>query len=275
MSFWSRAVRNAAKIIPHVASIASGKGQSSVDLKRVQVTNPLDTPSFPFTPPSGNRLLPTTSVLDSSSCYLNLAGQSLEPAGRHQTQLETPESENDMAGSSRADATQAKPAQDATLHDRLGCVLEYAKRAGFDSFDDLASRYYTADFEDSSGLSNEQRLSRMRRLPAFLVAIHDSSSNWAKFERQAYQDEILKSAESILSAECSMFSHSRALKDELIRLGRSVQEPSSSTTVNNHNEGLLPGLNTTIKNVLQDKVKLLFLLHVVPSLAQSSFVDVY
>lgn len=274
MSFWSRALRNAAKIPPHVASTASGKVQSSVHLKHVQVTNPLDPPSFPFTSPSGNRLLPTTSVPDSSSCYLNPANQPLAAAGRHQTQLETPESENDMAGSPRADATQAKPAKDATLHDRLGCVLEYAKHAGFDSFDDLASRYYTDDFEDSSSLSNEQRLSRMRRLPAFLVAIHDSSSNWAKCERQAYQDEILKSAESILSAECSMFSHSRALKDELIRLDRSVQELNSSTLVNNHHERLLPGLHTTIKNVLQDQVKLPFLLHVVLSVEQSSFVDV-
>ena len=232
--------------------------QSDLDPKHMRVTGPQDAPGFPFTPLSMNRSLQTTEGLESStpSPSLKLANKpSVTPAGRNQTRLETPDSS--MAASPRTEDTHARPSKDAALHDRFRYVLDCAKNVGFDSFDALVSRYYTADFEDSSGLSNEQRLSRMRRLPGFLAAVHDSSTGWTQWEKKGYQDEILKSAESILSAECSKFSQSGALEDELVRIDRSDQDQRSYTTLRNHDdERSLPGLNATIRNILQDKVRL-------------------
>jgi hypothetical protein len=238
-------------------TVASDEVQSDPDPKHMRGPGPQDATGFPLTPLSMNRSWQTTGAPESSSPSLNLENKpSATRAGRKKTRLETSESVSGMAGSLLTEDGHARPSKDAALHGRFDYVLDCAKHVGFDNFDTLVSIYYTAEFEDS-GLSSEQRLSRMRRLPAFLAAVRDSSTGWTQWEKQGYQDEILKSAESILGAECNKFSQSSALKDELIRIDQSDRDQSSYTTTKDDDDGrLLPGLNATIKKVLQDEVRL-------------------
>ena len=93
------------------------------------------------------------------------------------------------------------PAKDATLEERLGYVMESAEMAGYHDFNALISAYYTSDFPESSSLSNEQRLSRNRRLPKVLFELFQATSSWSEWERRGFQEEILKTAENMLSLE--------------------------------------------------------------------------
>lgn len=146
--------------------------------------------------------------------------------------------------------------KDLSLHSRFNYVLDCAKAVGFESFDALVSLYYTANFEDSSSLSSEQRLSRMRRLPGVIAAIRDSSEGWTQWERQGYQDEILQSAESILGAEFRRFNQDSALKDDIFVLGNSRDgaRGAFSPLAQHGNEPAMPGLNEAV-NKIQDQVR--------------------
>ncbi|KUJ21016.1 uncharacterized protein LY89DRAFT_422906 [Mollisia scopiformis] len=89
------------------------------------------------------------------------------------------------------------PMEQASLDKRMDFVLECSRRAGFANFDSAVSSYYIAEFSDSSVAANAQRLSRKRHLPRVLVDLRETA------EAQGYSDEILKSAENLLVAECS------------------------------------------------------------------------
>jgi hypothetical protein len=79
--------------------------------------------------------------------------------------------------------------------------MESAEMAGYHDFNALISAYYTSDFPESSSLSNEQRLSRNRRLPKVLFELFQATSSWSEWERRGFQEEILKTAENMLSLE--------------------------------------------------------------------------
>lgn len=128
--------------------------------------------------------------------------------------------ENSIRGRSNSPLGREKSCplgKDPTLDDRFEYILECAKQVGFDDFDSLVANYYTAEFSDCSILSNEQRLSRNRRLPGILAKLREKSEGWTKWERQGYQDEILKSAETIFAAECKSFSEGRNFQDGLFK----------------------------------------------------------
>jgi hypothetical protein len=122
--------------------------------------------------------------------------------------------------------------KEATIDDRFEYILECAKQVGFDGFDSLVAKYYTADFSDDSILSQEQRLSRNRHLPGILAELRDKSKGWTQWERQGYQSEILKAAEAIFVAECKTFRHSQNFQDEPFEdessKGEGGRRPSSS-----------------------------------------------
>jgi hypothetical protein len=96
---------------------------------------------------------------------------------------------------------------------RLEYVLNCARQAGFDSFDDLVMAYYTSEFDYASHLFFEQRQSRNRRLPNVLAEVRQSSKTWTQWERQGYCDEVLKAAESILLKEFRTFVRSSSLEE--------------------------------------------------------------
>ena len=97
------------------------------------------------------------------------------------------------------------PRRDASLAERLEYVLQCAHNVGFENFDSMMSKYYTTDFEHNSGISNEQCLSRNRRLPGVLAELRKHSKNWTMWERQGYLQEILKTAQDIYVAEIGNF----------------------------------------------------------------------
>ncbi|KAH8800370.1 hypothetical protein F5884DRAFT_757978 [Xylogone sp. PMI_703] len=94
------------------------------------------------------------------------------------------------------------PPKPNKLGERVEYLVECARSAGFDSFDALVTAYYTAGFGESSSLTNEQRLSRSRRLPRVVADVFNASSQWSDLERRGFHEEILKITESILGTEC-------------------------------------------------------------------------
>ncbi|KAI0975225.1 hypothetical protein F4678DRAFT_320588 [Xylaria arbuscula] len=104
--------------------------------------------------------------------------------------------------------------QQATMEQQFEYVLSCAQRAGFDSFDTMALHYYTRNFNPSSALALEQRLSRNRRLPELLAELRKQSTNWSTLQRRGYQDEILKAAEEICAMEYNVFHTAESSNSE-------------------------------------------------------------
>jgi hypothetical protein len=73
--------------------------------------------------------------------------------------------------------------------------------AGFNTFDSMASQYYTANFSHESIVSSEQRTSRQKLLPLLLAELRQDVKTWTQWEAHGYCDEIIKSAESIVGSE--------------------------------------------------------------------------
>ncbi|KAJ2984656.1 hypothetical protein NUW58_g5943 [Xylaria curta] len=97
------------------------------------------------------------------------------------------------------------PNSQATVEEQFEYVLHCAQRVGFDSFDTMALQYYTRNFNPTSPLALEQHFSRNRRLPELLAELRKQSATWNMWERRGYQDETLKAAQEICTAEYGEF----------------------------------------------------------------------
>ncbi|KAH9904928.1 hypothetical protein F4778DRAFT_731218 [Xylariomycetidae sp. FL2044] len=82
-------------------------------------------------------------------------------------------------------------------------ILDAVDSAGFHSFDEMATAYYTLSLEEDSALHGTQRFSRERLLRNFLKALGKHAPEWSDRETWAYQEETLSSAYNILSEELS------------------------------------------------------------------------
>ncbi|GME25286.1 Basic-leucine zipper (bZIP) transcription factor [Neofusicoccum parvum] len=118
----------------------------------------------------------------------------------------SPSNARDPLHTNHAGAQHPAPPKTAPLDERIEYVLECAQTAGFDSFDALASAYYTGTFDDGSLLAAEQRLSRNRRLSKLLADVFDAARGWSAWERRGFHEEVLQSAEAMLVAECAGFA---------------------------------------------------------------------
>ncbi|RFU76198.1 bzip transcription factor, bzip-1 [Trichoderma arundinaceum] len=136
--------------------------------------------------------------------------------------------------------------QNASLDERIESIMETVQAAGFDSFDALVSAYYCDTFGEASPLANEQRLSRNRRLPKVIDDVFQATKQWSSWERRGFQEEILKTAESMLISEgagarSSLMSKITPLLDShdatnpvataeaLVNLKRSIQDEVSKS----------------------------------------------
>jgi hypothetical protein len=108
------------------------------------------------------------------------------------------------------------PAKAASAEDRIEYVMSCAKNVGFDSLDALIIAYYAQDFSQESAVSDEQRMSRHRGLPQVLAELRQTSANWTQWERNGYEDEILRAAEGICAVECSRFIQTDSQVNESI-----------------------------------------------------------
>ncbi|KAJ4424521.1 hypothetical protein N0V82_000845 [Gnomoniopsis sp. IMI 355080] len=93
------------------------------------------------------------------------------------------------------------PDAQATIEERFEYLLRCARHMGFDNFDTMAAQYYARDFNPTSALASEQRLSRKRRLPELLAELRTQSTTWSAWQRRGYEDEILRAAEAICVLE--------------------------------------------------------------------------
>lgn len=93
----------------------------------------------------------------------------------------------------------------ANTEERIEYVISCAKQVGFDSLDALIAAYYTQNFSQTSVLSDAQRMSRHRGLPQVLAEVRQLSANWTLWERNGYEDEILRAAEGICAVEYGQF----------------------------------------------------------------------
>ncbi|KAF2029787.1 hypothetical protein EK21DRAFT_112653 [Setomelanomma holmii] len=84
---------------------------------------------------------------------------------------------------------------------RLSHVLKAVAAAGFDSLDDAVVTYYAEALKDDERLRQEQRLSRIRRLPVLLKELHLAAQGWGQWQRRGFQEQIIKSTEDIVIAE--------------------------------------------------------------------------
>ncbi|KAH6642793.1 hypothetical protein C7974DRAFT_431161 [Boeremia exigua] len=106
------------------------------------------------------------------------------------------------------DLQQAKNSIDSPrcLATRIEKAIEVIRELGFDSVDELATQYYTADLQRRPALQHRRQLSRRRGLVDLFRSIEeDSRDKWTEWEVQGYRDEILRSAEEILDEEFSRF----------------------------------------------------------------------
>ncbi|KAF4313375.1 toxin biosynthesis protein [Botryosphaeria dothidea] len=108
----------------------------------------------------------------------------------------SPRSTSDDEPSTVGDA-----AFEPTLEGRIEYLIGCAHKAGFQDLDSVMIAFYTATFDEGSGCSIAQHLSRKRCLPKLLEELRSHAGSWGSWEVRAYQDEILRSAESLLLAE--------------------------------------------------------------------------
>lgn len=113
-----------------------------------------------------------------------------------------------------------------TIEGRVEYVIKCARRAGFRDLDSAVTTLYTAEFDDDSECSIAQCFSRKRCLPSLLEELRSKTVSGKTREVQPYQDEVLKSAESLLIGEMrpqrpaavrGWSASSRQLQDKLNR----------------------------------------------------------
>ncbi|POR34499.1 Uncharacterized protein TPAR_05301 [Tolypocladium paradoxum] len=131
----------------------------------------------------------------------------------------------------------------ATLDQRFEGIMQHVEAAGFESFDDLVTAYYSDTFCETSPLANEQHLSRNRRLPKVISDVFQATDNWTHWERRGFQEEILKTAESMLISEGS------GGRSSLLSQIRPLIETQDGAIPPNAGEVLL-GMKKTIQNEL-------------------------
>lgn len=115
---------------------------------------------------------------------------------------------NCVRGSTSTDSTSkealladADTTFEQTVEGRVEYLIRCARKVGFQDLDSAVTTLYTAKFDEDSECSIAQHYSRKRCLPNLLEELRSKSVSWKKREVQPYQDEVLKSAESLLISE--------------------------------------------------------------------------
>ena len=117
--------------------------------------------------------------------------------------------------------------EDALSDTRFEAILEAVEGAGFHSFDEMATAYYTGPLGKESPLRATQKFSRERQLKLLLKELNQSSKEWSSREMWAYQEEILESAQDILTDELSKLN----VNDKDSDAGKSSASSDSSSSV--------------------------------------------
>lgn len=142
--------------------------------------------------------------------------------------------------------------KDKSLEDRFEFMRVCASVAGFHSIDDMAKKYYTADFSHDSVISREQRNSRHSQLPQLLSKLRKSVKTWTQWEAHRYQYEIIKSAQSLIRAERSDYHTAGNIYTEaLTDLEKAL---AGGLAHNSEDNDLIPRAFRKLSKVFQDTV---------------------
>lgn len=131
----------------------------------------------------------------------------------------------------------------SSIDERIEWMLECALDTGFENFDELVTAYYNATF-NSPMLSNEQRLSRNRRLPTVIADIFEAADQWSDREKRGFHEEMLMATESMLISEAAQ-AHS--LMSASIRPLITAQSQNASPSVQS-----ITAMRRTITNEVGD-----------------------
>ncbi|KAF2213523.1 hypothetical protein CERZMDRAFT_111191 [Cercospora zeae-maydis SCOH1-5] len=118
-----------------------------------------------------------------------------------------------------------------TTEERITYLIRCARRAGFQDLDSAVTTLYTAKFDEDSECSIAQHFSRKRCLPNLLEELRSKTNSWKAREVQPYQDEVLKSAESLLIGE---MRSRQAVALHKILAGLLPNDASSRSSANSH-----------------------------------------
>ncbi|OAQ83764.1 basic-leucine zipper (bZIP) transcription factor [Purpureocillium lilacinum] len=131
------------------------------------------------------------------------------------------------------------------MEERLEAAIEGLEALGFTSVDSFAEAYYSSSFDESSHLAAEQSMSRKRRLPRMLSQILDSAQSWDPWDRRGLNEEVLRTAESLLVAEGKSMDE-KSLEASISGLMQATEGSSKPTP---------PQQNVTgMKRVLQNEL---------------------
>lgn len=104
----------------------------------------------------------------------------------------------------------SQPVTSSIVEQQFVHILNLIEDMGFQSFDSLATAYYTASFSEGSLPRYAQSTSRSRRLRQFLTDLHESSKQWVGREAQGYHEERFRSMEQTCAEELARLpQHSR------------------------------------------------------------------
>ncbi|QUC19064.1 uncharacterized protein UV8b_03305 [Ustilaginoidea virens] len=131
-----------------------------------------------------------------------------------------------------------------SFSNNFGRIMHEVQAAGFSTFDDFVSAYYTTSFAESSPLAAQQHSSRSRGLPSLLGEVFAATHQWTEWEKQGTYEQCLRISESLLKTEVSKpHSAVRGALDHLVeQLDNSAADPAA-----------VPKAFSELARVLQDE----------------------
>ena len=139
----------------------------------------------------------------------------------------------------------------ANIDERFDYILDCIRASGFDNFDAVVSAYYTGNFGEASVVHNAQKVSRNRRLPDVLIDLRRDVGHWTHWEAHGYEDQIVRSAESILVAEFDRFMESNSAKELIAATDTRIDDIGTS---NPPSMDAMSAANPDSKKMLKNEV---------------------
>ncbi|KHN99803.1 bZIP transcription factor, bZIP-1 [Metarhizium album ARSEF 1941] len=118
------------------------------------------------------------------------------------------------------------PARNASMDERMESVIRHMQSNGFQSFDDLATAYYSRTFSDTTPMAAGQNISGNKRLSKVIFDVSQTADDWTYWERRDFHDGILRVAESMVTSELP------AVDDALLSQIRSLVETIDAQNIN-------------------------------------------
>ena len=151
--------------------------------------------------------------------------------------------QNDSNDSSTVFNESQKSAKVTDLGREFERILDIVEDAGFDSIEMMVAQYYTANLRPNSTSWLAQANGRSRGLRRLLQTLQKAAQDWSKQEKQAYEEEIVRSAKCICLHELSVFRDRQANRPRRPTISRTESAPESYTSSGGSLKGRSDGYN--------------------------------